>query len=187
MKNTITRQELKQVYDLSCKDWKSKLENYAKADPFSETLTFTEKQIQEGISACNSEQLVTIKKIFDIRDTWEDIKTVEDACKQLGEKDKDVIQLRKLEAVDGLAEYILYNQIAVVITKALNDGWIGDWNNSNEYKYYPWFYLGDNFHCHTYRSWDSYSDSSARLSLKSNELAIYVGKQFTEVYKKFMN
>ena len=25
------------------------------------------------------------------------------------------------------------------ITEALNEGWRPDWNNTNEYKYFPWF------------------------------------------------
>jgi hypothetical protein len=188
MKNTITRQELKEIHSIVCQDWKTKLENYAKADPFSETVNFTEKQVQEGLSACSSaEQTSLIKKLFDIKDSWEDIKTVDDAINKLGEKDEEVIQLNKLQSVPGLSETILNNQIAAVITKALNDGWVSNWNDSSEYKYFPWFYLGDSFRCDSYYSWDSGSSTSARLSLKSSELAIYAGKQFTEVYKKFMN
>lgn len=191
MKNTITRQELKEIHNIVCQDWKTKLENYAKTDPFSETVSFTEKQIQEVIAACSSAgQTILVKKLFEVKDIWEDVKTIDDAINKLGEKDEEVIQLGKLQSLSGLSEAILNNQIAVVITKALNDGWVSNWNDSSEYKYFPWFYLGDNFRYFRYDGyygWDSGSLTSARLCFKSSELAIYAGRQFTEVYKKFIN
>lgn len=187
MKLEITREELKQIHDIACSNWQEKIKAYGSKDPFSAEIKFTEKQIQEMISACDSKQLPIVKEIFDVKDSWEDIKTVEDAINKLGEKNEDVIQLRKLQSIEGLAEYILNNQIAIILTKALNDGWVANWNNHNEYKYYPWFYLGDNFRCDDCTNWNTHSHASSRLSLKSSELAIYAGKQFTEVYKKFMN
>lgn len=187
MKYNITREELGKIHSVACADWKSKIEKFAFTDPFSPEIKFTEKQINEMIQACDSKQVSIVKEIFEVRDTWEDIKTLEDATKKLGEKDEDVIQLRKLESIKGLAEYILNTQIAIVITKALNDSWQANWDDSNEYKYYPWFYLGKNFRYYSCNFWNSRSYTSSRLSFKSSELAIYAGKQFTEVYKKFMN
>lgn len=121
------------------------------------------------------------------KEITERIKTVEDAIKELGEKDEEVIQLRKLQSIYGLLEAILNNQIAVVIVKALNEGWTPDWNDSSEYKYFPWFYLGDNFRYYDCDGWCARSNSFSRLCLKTSTLAEYAGKQFTEVYKKFMN
>ncbi len=119
-----------------------------------------------------------------IKDIREKIKTIDDAIKHLGENDEEVVQLRKLESVKGLSDAILNNQIAVVIVKALNDGWVANWDDSNEYKYYPFFYLGKNFRCDYYGTWYTGSNSSSRFCLKNEELAIYAGNQFTEVYKK---
>lgn len=186
MKTIITKTELKKIYEVACKDWKSKIEKYTLRNAFGEDIEFSEKEIKEMISACSSEQLPIVKKVFNIIETHKSLKTVEDCINKLTEKDEEVIQLRKLESIEGLAEHILNNQIAVVITKALNDGWVGDWNDSSEYKYFPWFYLGKNFRCDYYNRWDTYSDTSARLCLKNKELAIYAGQQFIEVYKKFM-
>jgi hypothetical protein len=114
------------------------------------------------------------------------IKTPEDAIRELGECDEDVKDYRKLESL-GVSSHILNNQLAIVIVKALNEGWVGDWDNSNEGKYFPWFYLGKNFRYHYYDSWHSDSIVSARLCLKNSKLAEYAGKQFTDVYKAFMN
>jgi len=187
MKYSITREELGKIYTISCDTWKTKIKDYGSKDPFSETIKFTEKQINEMIKACTDVQLPVVKEIFDVRDSWEDIKTLEDATNKLGEKDEDVIQLRKLESVDGLADYILNNQIAIVVAKALNDGWVANWDDHNEYKYYPWFYLGKKFRYNYCNYWYSGSSASSRLSFKSSELAIYAGKQFKDVYENFLN
>src|SRR5690349_3012688 len=97
MKTEITRTELSKIHKIACSQWKPKIEKYANANPFSEKINFTEKEIQEMISACTAEQLPIVKEIFEIKDTWEDIKTLEDACKQLSELDDDVRQLRLLQ------------------------------------------------------------------------------------------
>lgn len=121
------------------------------------------------------------------KEITERVKTVEDAIRELGEKDEEVFQLRKLQSICGLSEAILNNQIAVVIVKALNEGWKADWNDSNERKYFPWFYLGDNFRCAYCHTWCTYSYASSRLCFKTPNLAEYAANQFAEVYKKFMN
>jgi hypothetical protein len=116
----------------------------------------------------------------------ERIKSVKDALSELGENDEEVIEYRKLLSID-IADHILNNQIAVIIMKALNEGWKADWSDSNQYKYYPYFTMNDNtFAYDSYCYWLTYSHVSSRLALKNSDLAIYAGNQFTEVYKKFM-
>lgn len=187
MKNTITRQELKEIHDIVCQDWKTKLENYAKANPFSESISFTEEQIQEGISACNSEQLILVKKIFDIKDTWEDIKTIDDACKQLGEIDSDVRELRLLQNIPNLNRRTLAGQELIVITKALNGGWIADFDNSSQYKYILWWYLGKSFRLGSVNDFTTSSGVGAPLCYKSNEIAKYSSVQFLNIWKDYIN
>lgn len=184
MKTTITRSELKDIHTIACSDWKSKIEKYASKNPFSETIEFTEKQVEEMISASTAEQLPIVKKIFDIKDITAEIQTVEDAITKLGEKDEEVILLKRME---GLPQHIISEQEMIVIVKALNEKYVLDWDNSKEYKYFPWFYLGKDFRYYFYYTYCTYSHSSSRLALKNKELAIYAGNQFTEIYKKFMN
>ncbi len=187
MKTKITKSDLKKIYEIACKDWKSKIEKYTLRNPFGDEIEFTEKEIQEMVSVSTEEQLPTVKAVFEVIETFEQLKTVEDCINKLSEKDEEVIQLRKLESVKGLSEHILNNQIAIVIVKALNDGWVANWDNSDEYKYYPWFYLGKNFRHYFCNDWVTCSFTSSRLCLKNEKLAIYAGNQFTEIYKKFMN
>ena len=121
------------------------------------------------------------------KEVTERVKTLGDAIQELGENDYEVQQLRKLHSIDSLSTAIIAEQEIVIIVKALNEGWIANWNDSSEYKYFPWFYLGDNFRCDYCDSWCARSGTSSRLCLKTSNLAKYAGEQFTEIYKKFMN
>lgn len=79
-------------------------------------------------------------------------------------------------------------RLAKLIAKSLNEGWTPDWNDHNQYKYVPWFYMGGSsgFRYDDCANWGSNSVVGSRLCFKSSKLAEYAGKQFTEVYKQFM-
>jgi hypothetical protein len=75
-----------------------------------------------------------------------------------------------------------------VICRVLNEGWSPDWNNSSEYKYYPWFKmsgLGLSYDGYGFTHSDTYVGSSP--CFKSSELAEYAGKQFISIYKDFLS
>ena len=69
------------------------------------------------------------------------IKTFEGACKALGIENTlpDVSAMPEKHQKALIAHYKL-----VIIVEALNEGWIPDWNNWDEYKYYPWFSVDAN-------------------------------------------
>src|SRR5690554_1869097 len=117
----------------------------------------------------------------------ERIKTIEDAIKELGDQDEEVIELRKMEKA-GITSHILYYQQIVVFTKALNEDWIADWSNSNQRKYFNWFEMGSSsgsvFRVSGCVDWHTDSSCGARLCFKSKELATYAGKQFESIYKE---
>jgi len=79
-------------------------------------------------------------------------------------------------------------QILKMLAKSLNEGWTPDWNNDNQYKYYPWFYMGGSsgFRFYDCGYWHSLSSVGSRLCFKSRELAEYAANQFTDTYKQFM-
>ena len=187
MKNNITREELKKIHDIACDTWKTKIKDYGSKDPFSETIKFTEKQINEMIKAFTDVQLPVVKEIFDVRDSWEDIKTVEDACKHLGEVDNEVRQLRLLQNIPNLDRKVISGQELVVISKALNNGTELDWDDHNEYKYFPWWYLGKNFRVNGVYYYSNYSHVPARLCVKSIEIGNYSATQFKDIWKDYMN
>lgn len=187
MKTEITRIQLKQIHDIACDDWKKKIINYGNKNTFVETITFTEKQIEEMITACNSEQLVIIKDIFEVKDSWEDIKSLDDACKHLGEIDSDVRELRLLQNIPNLNRRTLAGQELIVITKALNNNWIADFDSHSQYKYILWWHLGKDFRLHYLHVYCSTSCVGAPFCHKSNEIAKYSATIFKEIWKDYMN
>jgi len=113
------------------------------------------------------------------------IKTYEDACTELGVTPLNELQLK---GIGFTSDEINYRKLKTVI-KALNEGWIPDWNNGNQAKWYPYFRLSSGAFVFGGTRYD-YSDASAgygsRLCLSSDELATYAGKQFVEIFKGFM-
>lgn len=77
----------------------------------------------------------------------------------------------------------------IIIAEVLNEGWEPDWNNDNEYKYFPYFWMdspGFRFRAAIF----SYSLSSAlggsRLCFRTRKLAKYAGETFLELYRDLM-
>lgn len=124
---------------------------------------------------------------IEVTDPCDHIKTYEDACEVLGIEPMneqamaaagfrlDEIARRKLEA----------------ITAALNDGWKPDWNDTQQDKYAPWFWIkprpGQATAGLAYASTTnapSYTSASigSRLCFKDVRTARYAANQFTDLY-----
>jgi hypothetical protein len=67
------------------------------------------------------------------------VKTFEDACEVLGIRPEDVLHSAHSDYLETEIDAINAFAKLTVIVRALNEGWKPDWNNSSEYKYYPWF------------------------------------------------
>lgn len=128
----------------------------------------------------------------------EKIKSFEDACKALGISTvlPDVSKLDEISQKGVVSSYKL-QIIARALNKVGEDGtgteeWTPNWNDHNEYKYYPWFYMGKDgaspgggfrYGDFVYGYTDSFVGS--RLCFKSAELARYAGNTFEDLYKDY--
>lgn len=109
------------------------------------------------------------------------IETVEDACNELGETDEQVKILRLLEQ-NNISEKEIAVQQWKVIVKALNKGWVPDFNNTNQRKYYPWFNLKGGVSL-DYVFCDQLSFVPPSFLFKDEETVRYAISQFSSVYK----
>lgn len=111
------------------------------------------------------------------------VKSFEDACQVLGIS-TNVPEVKGLPRKHQKA--IIANYKLIVIAEALNEGWKPNWQDSDEYKYYPWFDMSN-------PAGVGYSNTAAaasstvayfgsRLCLKNRELAIYFGQTFTDLF-----
>ncbi len=111
------------------------------------------------------------------------IKTFEDVL-----EDNNISELDFKTSCKGLTEdEIAYRQVKL-ITKSLNEKWKPDWNNSDEYKYTPYFDMRDG--CGFSRSlcdgWPASATVGSRLCFPTSALADYAGKTFPSIYEKFL-
>ena len=127
----------------------------------------------------------------DYEEITDRVKTYEDACKVLG---VEPINEQNAKAQGFRSDEIARRKLET-IAAALNEGWKPDWNNTDQYKYYPYFYIQENANgahaglSYAYTS-DAATDTSAaigsRLCFYASRLARYAGNQFTDLYEQIL-
>ena|ERR1700694_3150122 len=116
------------------------------------------------------------------------IKTFEAACKKLSLDPVTVLpDVSPLPAQHGKA--LLASAKLFIIVQAVNAGWIPDWQDSNQNKYYPWFDMEKDENnpsgFRLYYVYDNYAISTvgSRLCYKSRALAEQTVNQFIDLYR----
>lgn len=111
------------------------------------------------------------------------VKSFEDACQVLGIS-TNVPEVKGLPRKHQKA--IIANYKLIVIAEALNEGWKPNWQDSDEYKYYPWFDMsnpaGVGYSNTSDAASNTFASIGSRLCLKNRELAIYFGQTFTDLF-----
>jgi len=63
-KYTITRIQLKEIHDISCVSWKSKIQTYTLRNPFGNTFEFTQEEVDTMFKAATLDQTPVLEGIF---------------------------------------------------------------------------------------------------------------------------
>lgn len=159
----------------------------------AETLEITKEAAVKAHDEASTKGKTLLENLFGKRvfqkDITERVKSVEDAIRELGNDDVEVIQLNRMKSI-GLQNHIIGNQELIVIAKALNEGWTPDWSNGVWDKWYPWFKMDDSSSAGRFSFYGSVFQGSvsavgSRLCFKSKDLATYAGTQFLDIYKDF--
>lgn len=111
------------------------------------------------------------------------VKTFEDACKEIAQDPDDE------NFSTGTPDEIAYKKLKV-IARALNEGKVFSFANSDQRKWYPYFQFsgsGFRFGVTAYDCTGTDSAGGSRLCFHSDELAKYVGTQFIELYNQLLN
>jgi hypothetical protein len=114
---------------------------------------------------------------------FRDIKTFEDACTELELTQEDLLHVHNYDTPDEVA----YKKLKIIIA-AINQGWIPNWNDGNEQKWWAYFNLSSGFgfsHTHYYCAY-SHTVVGSHLCFESQEKALYAGEQFLDLYKDFL-
>lgn len=119
----------------------------------------------------------------------EQVKTMADVYRLKGVTEEQVIPFK-----NPTEEYQKGANAAVklfLLAEVLNEGWRPNWDDDDEYKYYPYFWMeseaggGSGFSFYVCVGDYSLSLFGSRLVFRSRELAIYAGTQFEAVYREF--
>lgn len=128
----------------------------------------------------------------DYEEITDRVKTYEDACKVLG---VEPINEQNAKAQGFRSDEIARRKLET-IAAALNEGWKPDWNNTDQYKYYPYFYIQENAkgkgsaglsYAHAlYSAANTAAHIGSRLCFYASRLARYASNQFTDLYEQIL-
>jgi hypothetical protein len=115
------------------------------------------------------------------------VKTLEDCYEETG---RPVRCPEFNEVPKEWREYFKAQYDAIVIAEALNEGWVADYNDGDQQKWFPWFCMLSSsgfafLATHCVCSYPS-AGRAARLCFKDEKTAQYAGKTFTKVYEKII-
>jgi len=108
------------------------------------------------------------------------IKSFEDACKTL----QISSDIPTFPTETGAAAFYQLE----IIARALNGNWKPDWNDSDQYKYYPWFgFRGGRFVFYVVICRCTSPTLGSRLCYKDEKTAEYAAETFIDLYEKMLH
>ena len=91
------------------------------------------------------------------------------------------------EVFKNVPEHLKYQYIAELGCEILNEGWIPNWDDRSQLKYFIWFKMGSSgFRYHDYAYWSADSLVGSRLCFKKLESAKHLATIINDVFEKFM-
>lgn len=117
---------------------------------------------------------------------YKEIKSYEGACKVLGVQPISENAVAAFPAEDRKS-MLAYHKLTI-ITRAINGGWKPDWDNTNQYKYYPIFYY-ENAGLSCADTYYTASTTAAyvgsRLCFQTKAMSDYAAATFADLYTDF--
>lgn len=155
-----------------------------------EVLTLTEDNNE--LDEDDSEDAVTVFDFYteEVEEAPR-VESYEEACERVG---VEPLTEERIKALELRPDEVARKKLEV-ITAALNEGWSPDWNNTSEYKYYPYFYIEPRkrsadaglSYTNTFHSASStYATIGSRLCFHEPDAARYAGRTFTELYEQLL-
>lgn len=116
---------------------------------------------------------------------FKNFKTFDDLCRAAGTTESEFN--KKWDPTIFDPSTIAFERLKV-LTRAYNQDWPFNAYDTNQRKWYPWFeVLSSGFgFSYTYYGYDySGTDVGSRLCTNTSEKALYIGKQFEDLYKDY--
>lgn len=124
------------------------------------------------------------KVLFKVRKPFDQILTIDDVFEATGADRSDP------KYSTGTPDEIAYHLLKL-LPKALNpEQWVPDFNNSDQRKWSPWFYMdspGFRFFVSYYGSTITLSTGGSRLCYAEESISDHAGKHFLWLYKQWLS
>lgn len=123
----------------------------------------------------------TFGKAFFSQDICDRVNSMEDVYRESGKTYADI-------ALAGLTPDEIGYRKAKLIFAVMNEGWVPDYNDSNQDKYeLRWIKnKTGGFSCDDYYCWVAYTFAGARLTAKNGKIANHIGKCFEKEFNEFL-
>ena len=156
----------------------------------------TLKEAQEKVIEMTEEdEDTTVFDFYTDEQEYEEItdrvKSYADACKVLGIEPMNEQNMK----AQGFRPDEVARRKLETITEALNEGWKPDWNNTDQYKYYPYFFVRENAKAegtaglsYAYTlitATSSTANLGSRLCFKTEAMSDYAAATFADLYTDF--
>jgi hypothetical protein len=153
-----------------------------------ETLELSKSEVLSLYQCSNSDGKAILEGRFGkqtfIMDVRQRILTLDDAYSAVGLSALDP------RFLNGTDDDIAYQQLKLAIVPSLNEGWVADYNNSDEEKWWPIFYLNESgggfrFCVAGYVVVHTGVTGGPRLAFRTRELAIHAAERFADIFRRF--
>lgn len=183
---SITREKLAELYNLKdvCSNYKQKIEGYLKKDLFSTKIEITQDDIDQAFSEANTSQKKAMLKYFKKSETAVDtIKDWRDVLKTLKITEASLELIKSPKTKEDKCRNAMTK--IMCIAKAYNNGWIPNWKNDSEYKYFPYLYYSGGSWLASRVGCYSRLYCPSGLHFKTNELAMDAIGKFRAIYDDY--
>jgi hypothetical protein len=169
----LTKKDAIRLYPSADKTMKEIFEQTFGKETFSQKITDRIKDMSDvyedlGINEAKFKKDVTYRA-----------EKMAEFAKKVGMEDSDI--------EEGMPCFLIRDFEVYALVYVLNEGWIPDYTNTNQRRWYPYFSLDSGFDfSSSVIGWSlTYAISGFRLCLKSEELANYAGRTFIKEFKKY--
>lgn len=184
---TISRKALSEIYPTVCQNWKVRVADLVMSNPGSDKVEVPNNMIEEAYKAADQKQKSFMEKHFDLKFLfpWQ-VNSIEEVYRRLKVKRSEVVpysrpknkRQRKLNAEVDIEHIALL----------LNGNTKLDWNNHNQYKYFPVFRKDGSGRWVVYAclSWYAGAGLGSGLYYESEEKAMFAAKTFESIYNDYL-
>lgn len=131
----------------------------------------------------------TFGKEFFSRSITDRVKSYEDACAVLDIDPRGSMPDTSECPAEDRKAYVAFHKL-VIIVRALNEGWRPDWADTNQAKWFLWWYTkGSAGLAYAYSHYTPTSAGAtvgSRLCFKSKALADYAAENFKSIYEDYL-